>query len=166
MNNGNQRQRPGDDQGGDPVPVSEHPEHGEWDDHGQEQLGQVEREITVERVDSPGREDRELASALLAAALGPQRGDVLQQRRPQLALRAGRASISQHVTSPGDGGAGEHDAQQRLQRETKGSDTPTPAERAGDHIGQQPGLGDDQQRSDPAQDDQSHEEWPGRARVP
>ncbi len=59
-------------------------DHGDGHDHGQQQLRQVQREVAVERVDAAGREDRELACALLAGAVQSERRDPLQQRGAQL----------------------------------------------------------------------------------
>ncbi len=64
--------------------------HRHRNDHGQQQLGEVEREVRIERVDAPGGQDSQLAGAPFTQVARPQGPDMREQGRAQLRLGACR----------------------------------------------------------------------------
>ena len=119
-------------------------QHGRRDDHREKQLRKVEREVPVERVDAPRGQHGQLTGALSAEVRGPQRPETFEQRRPELRLGARAGVVGQQLPSPGDHGATHDHDEQGREREGEPGDSRVRAKRAGDYVGQQPRLGDDQ----------------------
>ena len=154
-----------DEGGRDPVGAGHHDDDGHRDDDGQEELGQVAREVAVERVDAGRDEHGEPPAVLLLESGRAQGGDVLGRRVPQLRLGGGRGPVGGPLGRPGQDGTPDDDRQQEEERVAQRGQRPVVEEGTVDHSGDEPGLRDDQECRQAADDDGQDDEAPGCARV-
>ncbi len=99
----------------DPVRPGHDRDHRDRDDDGEEELGQVAREIAVEGVDPCGEQDAELARRSPVEARGPERSDVLCSRHPQLRLGGRGRPVCGALRGPRQHGPTRNDERQRDQ---------------------------------------------------
>ena len=162
MNSGISGTVDGDDHGGDPVGAQHHDDDGDRDDHGQEQLRQVAGEVVVERVDAAGGQDDEAApGAPRSMPAGPSRAirSTSAVRRSDLADADAR-SAARSVSQP-SAALPATTARRSTEREPEVGHRAVVGERTGDDVGQQPCLGDHQQRRHQAGCHRCHQEPPG-----
>ena len=132
------------------------------DDDGQEELGQVAREVAVERVDA-GRERARSGGRgpVRSRPAGPRAAMCAGGGAPQLRLGRGRSPVRGPFGCPGqDGAPGDHAS--RRPSGSRSEDTRSVVEEGivGDR-GDEPGLGDDQERGHSADEHGEHDEAPG-----
>ena len=157
---GDERHRHRDEHGRDGIGAGHHADDGHRDDHGQEELGQVAGEIAVERVDS-GRDEHAQAPAVLVVQTGrAQRCDVCRRRAPQLGLGGGRGSVGRPFGGPGQDGAPDDHRQQEDERGAQRGEGSVVEEGVVGDGGDEPGLGDDQERGHSADEHGEHDEAP------
>ena len=159
-----QRQREQHYRGRDPVAGGQRDDDRQRHDHRQQNLGQIQREVVVQRIDPACGERRERAGALSTDSRRPELGHPSQQRTAKLGLCPSRRAAGSELGAPRHRRARTHDHQQRHDRPAKLRE-PATRERVGHHARQQPGLGDHQQRSDRPEPDRRGDEWSGRTGV-
>ena len=150
-----------DQDGADPVRSRHHADDRDGHDDGQEQLGQVAREVAVECVDPGGQEHAELTRAVAVEALWAERGDPGGRGESQLGLGRCRGPVRRTLGGPGQGGATHHHREQGGQGSAQRGGGAVVHEGARHDRGDQEGLGDHQQRSGTTHRDGQDDEAPG-----
>ena len=150
---GDQRHRDGDDHGRDPVGPQGHDDHRDGHDHGQEDLGQVAGEVGVEGVDAAGGEHGQPTRPLTVQSGRAQSGDALHQGLAQLRLGPGRRPVGHPFREPSHQGPPQHGQEEQRHRHLELGHPLVVDEGAGDGRGQQPRLGDDEERGAAPQHD-------------
>ena len=95
-------------------------------------------------------------------AAGPKAAIRCGQGRTKVGLGRGRGSLGGELRCPTEGGPTDDDPQQERDRDLELSQTLVMDERAGNDVGQQPGLGDDQQGGEAPDDHGHHQIGPSR----
>jgi hypothetical protein len=124
----------------------------------------VQREVGVQRIDAPRHQRRDLPGALCTDTGGSNRPEALHEGGSQLLLGESRGPAGGQFSSPGQRCAHTHDHEQRREWYPQLTEVLT-GEGTRDHMGEEPRLGDDQQRVDGPDLDQSADERSRRARV-
>ena len=155
---GNEREREGDDERRDPVEASDHGDDRHRDDHGEEHLGEVAREVGVESVDAARGQHGQAAGLVLVEYSGPTLGDALHEGRAKFGLRLRRRAVRSTLGRPHREGATGDGGQQQRHGQPELLEVLVLDERPGDDLGEEPCLGKDQEGGQRAEaDGEGHE---------
>ncbi len=160
-----QREADRDQGGADPVRAGDDADDRDGDDDGEEELGEVAREVAVERVDPGRHEHAELTRVTALQPARPQGGDAAGGGAPQLGLGRRRGPVCGAFGRPGQGGPSGDDGEQQGDGRPQRGHRAVLDEGLRHNGGDQSGLGHHQQGGGSADGDGQDHEAARRARV-